>query len=318
MSVSEFELISQYFHRQIINHEDIILGIGDDAALLDIPDNKHLAISVDTLIEGVHFPLQTSADDIAYKALAVNLSDMAAMGAQPAWFTLALTLPEVSTNWLDDFSQSLFDIARTYKIELVGGDTTRGSLAISIQISGYIEKGKALLRSGAKPGDKIYVTGELGAAALGLYGIQNNKQDDELFTQAVQLLNRPTPRIQTGLDLNGIANACIDISDGVFADLGHILEASDVGAKVELNTLPLSVSSKNILASYPELYDLVNKGGDDYELCFTVSPENIIKLDALNDNVTCIGEITSDKGLICLDNRMNQVSCPAKGFEHFS
>ena len=315
---SEFELIKRYFQHQIRNHDDVILGIGDDAALLNVPINKHLAVSIDTLIEGVHFPLQTSAADIAYKSLAVNLSDMAAMGAQPAWFTLALTLPGVSTDWLEAFSQSLFELAYRYKLELVGGDTTQGPLAISIQIGGYVEKGKALLRSGAKPGDKLYVSGTLGDAALGLYAIQNNKQDDEVFSSAIQSLNRPVPRIQAGLNLHTIASACIDISDGLFADLGHILKASHVGAKIELNKLPLSISSQNTLSSYPELYDVIIKGGDDYELCFTVAPENISKLDLIEDKITCVGEIIEDQDLICLDENMNVVSYSVKGFEHFS
>ncbi|MDH5573784.1 MAG: thiamine-phosphate kinase [Gammaproteobacteria bacterium] len=315
---SEFELIQRYFQYRQENREDVILGIGDDAALLETPVNKYLAISIDTLIEGVHFPLPTSAADIAYKALAVNLSDMAAMGAQPAWFTLALTLPEVAIDWLEAFSQSLFEIANQYKIALVGGDTTRGSLAISIQIGGYVDRGNALLRSGARVGDKIFVTGTLGDAALGLYAIQNNKQDVEIFNSAIQSLNRPVPRVQTGLNLHTIASACIDISDGLFADLGHILEASHVGAKIELNDLPLSCSSEEVLLSYPELKDTVMKGGDDYELCFTVAPENISKLDIIEDRITCIGEIVEERNLTCVDKNKNIVSCLTTGFDHFS
>ena len=212
---SEFDIIRQYFTLNEVR-DDVVLGIGDDAAILTVPDNCQLVQSVDTLVAGVHFPTETSPEDIAYKALAVNLSDMAAMGAEPAWFTLAITLPNDDEKWLEAFSESLFNLARKYKVQLIGGDTTHGPLCISITINGFVPTGKALTRNTAQVTDKVYVSGTLGDAALALAAWQGQcLLDDASSNYLNEKLNRPTPQVELGLILRKYASACIDISDGL-------------------------------------------------------------------------------------------------------
>ncbi|MCW9024499.1 MAG: thiamine-phosphate kinase [Gammaproteobacteria bacterium] len=321
MPVSEFDIIKQYFDRQHPQREGISLGIGDDAALIKSHAGQTLAISIDTLNEGIHFPVNTSAEDIAYKALVVNLSDMAAMGATPVWFTLALSLPEPSTNWLEAFANSLFEIADKYNVTLVGGDTTRGPLSITIQIAGQLNNEQAMLRSGAHVGDQIYVTGTLGDAALALALKNQDASNSNETTYLFSRLNRPIPRVEIGQAINSIASACIDISDGLFADLGHILKLSNVGAQVKLYQLPLSTQAQTLLLKHTELYDTVIKGGDDYELCFCIPKDKQAQLETLSSNFECnithIGEITDSKELQCLDESGNLVSDFIQGFDHF-
>ncbi|VAX08707.1 Thiamine-monophosphate kinase [hydrothermal vent metagenome] len=320
MSDSEFDIISRYFSRRIANNENIILGIGDDAAILSTPVDKQLLVSVDTLISGVHFSEQTSAADIAYKALAVNLSDLAAMGATPAWFTLALTLAEVDHPWLQEFSQSLADIASAYDIPLVGGDTTRGALSITIQIAGHVETGCALLRSGAKPGDNIYVSGNIGDAALGLYATQHSYTDDALTL--VERLNRPQPRIELGQQLTGLASACIDVSDGLFADLRHLLAASGVGAILQQDKIPLSAEAKKFVSDKPECLDLIYNRGDDYELCFCVPAESCSEIENIAKQLNCklshIGEIISGNTLQILNAQGKHLNPGNDNYDHFA
>lgn len=321
MPQSEFDIIEDYFIRQRIKRDDVKLGIGDDAALISIPKDQQLVVSMDTLVSNVHFPTNTSAEDIGYKSLAVNLSDLAAMGAVPAWFTLALTLPNVDNEWLQGFAKGLFILANKYNLQLVGGDTTQGPLTVSIQIAGYVPAGKALMRRGAKVGDSIYVTGTLGDAALGLRCLQ---QPDEYKPdpEAINKLNHPSPRVDIGLAIRDIASACIDISDGLLADLGHILDANQVGASLDRKMLPLSHSMKLLCDEHECNYDMVLAGGDDYELCFCVSPQNEPGLESIvadsGVRLTRIGQIEQQTGMRLYNGGQLCDLKYKQGFEHFT
>lgn len=320
---SEFDIIRQYFTLKE-NRSDVILGIGDDAAILDISKHpqQQLVQSVDTLIAGVHFPVETSAQDIAYKALAVNLSDMAAMGAEPAWFTLSITLPDDNETWLKDFSESLAATAEKYHLQLIGGDTTRGPLlSLSITINGFVPVNKALTRNNAQPGDKVYVSGTLGDAALALAAwrgecLLTGEHSDYLY----QRLNRPTPQVELGLLLRDYAGSCIDISDGLIADLGHITEKSSVGANIVFENIPLSDAFNFNLTDNALKVPLVLAGGDDYELCFTLPESKQEQFNQLikgkNLIVTCIGEIERDPGVRCSLNNEN-IEIQELGYNHF-
>lgn len=321
MSCSEFDVIREYFTSGDTNPDLISIGIGDDAAVINTRSDEQLVISVDTLNAGVHFPEQCSACDIGYKALAVNLSDLAAMGARPRWFTLAISLPSVDEDWLKDFSHGLLALAHQHKLYLVGGDTTRGPLSITVQIAGTVPVGQALTRSGARVGDDIYVTGTLGDAAAALAITEKRiTADDEVATVLLQRLNRPTPRIEAGLQLLSIASACIDISDGFAADLGHILESSHVGAEVELTELPASVSLSNLAIENQQRQNFMLHGGDDYELCFTASAGRRAEIEKLSGSLSCtltrVGKIISEPGLYAVDNAQRQ-PVVIKGFDHF-
>jgi len=314
MHLNEFDLIARYFKSPALSREDVLVGIGDDAAIVKILPNQQLAITTDTLVSDVHFFHETPAADIAYKSLAVNLSDLAAMGATPAWFTLALTLPQVDHHWLHAFSKELFLLANSVNIALIGGDTTKGPLSITIQVMGFIPLQKGLLRSSAKPGDKIYVTGTLGDAGLALqeYKMGHLKQSphaDFLW----QRLMRPTPRLAIGKALRDIASSCIDISDGLAADLNHILEASGVGAKLDIAKLPLSPALQAIDHKQASLLALT--AGDDYELCFTVPPHKEQLLTERLGHYQSIGIITQQPGLC--DNEGNALHLAKKGWQHF-
>ncbi|HHH3793153.1 TPA: thiamine-phosphate kinase, partial [Enterobacter hormaechei subsp. steigerwaltii] len=242
MACGEFSLIARYFDRVRTSRLDVETGIGDDCALLNIPEKQTLAISTDTLVCGRHFLPDIDPADLAYKALAVNVSDLAAMGADPAWLTLALTLPEVDEAWLEAFSDALFEQLNYYDMQLIGGDTTAGPLSMTLAIHGYVPAGRALKRSGAKPGDWIYVTGTPGDSAAGLAILQNRLTVEEADDAAylVKRHLRPTPRILHGQALRERASSAIDLSDGLISDLGHILKASGVGARVDLDLFPLS------------------------------------------------------------------------------
>ncbi|MDM8567407.1 thiamine-phosphate kinase [Candidatus Halobeggiatoa sp. HSG11] len=307
--MSEFDLIYRYFATKFPQRSDVEQGIGDDAAICNIPPNMQLVTSIDTLVAGVHFPLITEPEDIGYKALAVNLSDMAAMGATPVWMTLALTCPEVDTIWLQKFSEGLAELAQIHQVSLIGGDTTRGPLTITIQIAGLISFNTAIKRNGAKPGDNIYVTGTLGDAGLGLAAINQQVTLSKSANQyAISRLNRPTPRLQESHDLLGIAHSAIDISDGLLADLGHILEASNVGASLQIDNLPLStVLCESV--PYETALNLALSAGDDYELCFTTSQTL--------DSYTCIGKIEADLGLRCLTKEGDILTPKMVGYQHF-
>lgn len=316
----EFELINRYF-TTTKQRSDVIFGIGDDCALVQVPANQQLAITTDTLVAGVHFPHQTAAEHIGHKAAAVNLSDLAAMGATPAWATLALTLPEADTQWLEDFSRGFFSLLNQYNVQLIGGDTSRGPLTITIAAYGFVSPGQALLRSGAKVGDKIYVTGDLGDAALALHFNSSTKA----IAQLQQKLDCPQPRIAMGIALRDIASAAIDISDGLAADLGHILNASKVGAHINVVDLPQSSALQTLIKagkiSKEQAYQAALTGGDDYELCFTVplAKEAALQqqLSVLNCVCHCIGVIEDQPGLRIYDAVGAALSLAKSGFQHF-
>ena len=321
MPLTEFDIIRRYFDHPTPSPVDVIRGIGDDAALLGARPDDDLVIAVDTLVESVHFPAGTLADDIGYKALAVNLSDLAAMGATPAWCTLALTIPGADVFWLTDFSHGLFELADEAGVRLVGGDTTRGPLTVSVQVAGYVPHGQALLREGARPGDRIYVSGTLGDAALALklWQQEGNRVaagHPELWAR----LNRPTARWKEGQALRGLARCAIDISDGLLADLGHLLETGDCGARVRLDQIPVSDAAQVVLEQHPDWRSLLWRGGDDYELCFCVAPDREADLEQLMNeqdfHFTCIGSIEAEPGLVCLDGE-TRVDCEARGYTHF-
>lgn len=316
---SEFDIIKQYFDRKFPHSNSIRLGIGDDAAITCIPSGMEQVIAIDTLVEDVHFSKDTPPENIAHKALAVNISDLAAMGASPAWFTLALTLPGVPDSWLASFSKGLFELADKYQMPLIGGDTTRGPLTISIQVAGFVPQGKALLRSGAQPGDHIFVTGNIGDGCAGLL-VQQKGTNDEADEYLLQRLQLPTPRIAFGQSLVGVASACIDVSDGLFADLSHILEASNAGASIQLERMPVSDACNNKISELGLNRTQLAQGGDDYELCFTV-PENKISMlgctcDELKLKVTDIGVIEADAGLRCYDQQV-LIDIEQAGYQHF-
>jgi thiamine-monophosphate kinase len=315
MSLSEFDIIARYFNRPV-TRDDVWLGVGDDAAIVQVPDAMQLVAAVDTLVAGRHFPDDTPAFDIGWKALAVNLSDLAAMGAKPAWATLALTLPGVDESWLQGFSEGFYALADQYQVALVGGDTTRGPLSVTVQVQGYVEPGKALRRNLAVSGHAVLVSGTLGDAACALQQLQGGAEVDESM---LERLNRPQPRVALGQALAGVASACIDISDGLLADLGHILQSSHCGATLWPERLPASDALKEL--PYEQRLGCQYNGGDDYELCFTVAPENYAALQTVLQEqslkVTEIGVIDSHPGIRCQHEDGRMSSPPSRGFDHF-
>ncbi|MDI1352139.1 MAG: thiamine-phosphate kinase [bacterium] len=240
--MNEFELITHFFANQHQPHrQDVVMGIGDDCAIVEVPQGQQLLVSMDTLVSGVHFPITTTPYDIGYKALAVNLSDLAAMGANPAWITLALTLPTADQQWLSSFKEGFFGLAKQFQVVLIGGDTTRGPLALTVQAHGFVPHGQAITRQNAQPGDLIYVTNTLGDAGLALKHLNHEVNIPSQFTELLlNRLNRPMPRVKEGLLLRNYATAMIDLSDGLISDLGHILKKSGVGALIHLDKIPLS------------------------------------------------------------------------------
>ncbi len=301
MAIGEFELIKKYFNREELAPPlKGVMGIGDDCALIEIPDGMQLAQSLDTLVEGVHFPRHCDPALLAYRVLAVNLSDLAAMGAKPHSFTLGLTLPEANSDWLQGFSNGLTLLAQQAGIALIGGDTTRGPLTISVQVQGTVPKGKALKRSGAKVGDRIYVSGSLGDAAGALdFVLQNQIPITATHSDTRYLLERyyqPSPRLKLGqwLSQNG-ATSALDISDGLLGDLNHILSASGVGAALNLDAIPCSKALSNIYGD-DKARQYALTGGDDYELCFTWPENKAISLPpSLGCTLSCIGKVTESK-----------------------
>jgi thiamine-monophosphate kinase len=317
--VGEFELIDRYFARLGAERADVVLGVGDDAALLRVPPGHELVAAVDTLVAGRHFLPDARADDVGWRALAVNLSDLAAMGATPAWATLALTLPELDEDWLEGFASGFGALATAHGVALVGGDTTRGPLTISVQLMGCVPEGRALRRSGARPGDLVYVTGWPGDAAAGLALLQGRLGGGGANRATlVQRFNRPEPRVAFGPRLAGIASACIDVSDGLAQDLGRIASASGVGAVIRATELPLS-RSLYALAGEERAREFALAGGDDYELLFTVPPAARAALAVQLGNGApachCIGEIVAGRGVRVLGPRGEQPAPP--GFDHF-
>lgn len=323
MATSEFSLIDRYFAAQGLQRPDVALGIGDDCALLLPPAGQQLVATVDTLVENVHFFAVTDPEGLGHKVLAVNLSDLAAMGAAPAWVTLALTLPTVDEIWLAAFCRGLFTLANRYGVQLIGGDTTRGpTTVITLQAHGFVPPGQALRRDGAQPGDGIYVTGTPGDAGLALavaYGKTTVTDTHQAYLQG--RLERPEPRIAQGLALRSLASAAIDISDGLAQDLGHILKRSHVGACLDRDQLPLSPALR-ASPSPDAAYTWVLSGGDDYELCFTVPATRIADLEATAAAWDCrctrIGVITAETGLQLVRADGSAVHLEKLGYDHFS
>ena len=312
---SEFEIIERYFKKKM---KQTALGVGDDAAMIHVRNNYQLAISSDMLIENIHFLKNTNPSHLGWKSLAVNLSDIAAMGAIPKWATLSISLPKINHAWLKKFSKGFFKCADKFGIDLIGGDTTKGPLSISITIMGESKKDEALLRSGAKINDDIWVTGQLGLASMGLANLQGQlKLPPRIKMKCLRALEIPTPKTFLGSYLSRYANSCIDISDGLIQDLRHILKASKVGASLLLNDIPCE---KFIHTS--KQYQFVLNGGDDYELLFTAAKKNrpFIKKIAKKTNtpVTMIGNITKKKALNILSEQGKSIKFNPKGFDHFA
>ncbi|MCW9059302.1 MAG: thiamine-phosphate kinase [Gammaproteobacteria bacterium] len=316
MPESEFSIIDHYFHRSGAERPDVTLGIGDDAALLRVPDGQELVVTVDTLVAGVHFPVDTPPAAIGHKALAVNLSDLAAMGATPAWVTLALTLPTADTDWLAAFAEGLFALAAAHGVQLVGGDTTHGPLSITVQAMGLVPAGRALRRAGAREGDAILVTGYLGDAALAL------KRGAAAVSALRARLDMPHPRVAAGEALRELASSAIDLSDGLLADLGHIVRASAVGAELWVDALPRSDAFRQTVErEQPDWHGLPLTGGDDYELCVTLAPERIetarARLAELGLPLTEVGRIRAGQGIHCRHEDGREHQPTSKGYEHF-
>lgn len=317
MAQDEFAIIQQYFSAIGATRTDTVLGIGDDGAVIEVPTGFQQVVSMDTLIAGVHFPLDTKPTDIACKALAVNLSDLAAMAAEPAWFMLSLSMPQFDSDWLRNFAQGLGRSAAEFGLQLIGGDTCRGELSITIQIAGLVPAGKFVSRAGAMPGDLVLVSGRLGNAGLGLACLQ--KRIDlpaALKSACVQALNRPRPRLELVEFLRECASAAVDISDGLQADLSHILQSSHCGAHLDRAAIPVDP-----WIAQQDLYSYVLGAGDDYEICCTVAPRYSARIEDWNRShgdcpLSIIGEIsasgyTLQVGDACID------LTTSRGFRHF-
>ncbi|WP_346837499.1 thiamine-phosphate kinase [Microbulbifer sp. SAOS-129_SWC] len=309
----EFDIIRDYFSGAP-QGEGVVLGIGDDCALLQPPAGELLATSVDTLVADRHFPATGDPALIASRALRVNLSDLAAMNARPLWFTLALTLPHSNADWLQRFARGLLDCARAYDVSLVGGDTNKGPLSITVQVTGTTAA--PLRRAGAGSGDAIYVSGPLGAAAAALPVILGRRQvGDSDLRQALAAYYEPLPQLHTAAAIGAIASSAVDISDGLLADLGHICRASGVSAEVQMEALPVAPLARALAGE--QALELAATGGDDYQLCFTVPAHRVAELEALNLGATRIGRIVEGEGRV--DARLNGESWSAAsaGYQHF-
>ena len=324
MSVSEFDIIRRFFAGKGPQRPDVVCGIGDDGAVLQMPAGRELVVVLDTLVKGVHFPDNTPPAAIGYKALAVNLSDLAAMGAEPAWFSLGLTLPGRDVAWLEQFSAGLFELAVRQGMQLVGGDTTRGPLTVTVQAHGFVPQGSAYYRSGAREGDDIYVTGTLGDAGLALLAVAGRyrvvgEQADYLRRR----LERPVPRVALGLALRDRVHCMVDVSDGLLADLGHVLEASGVGARITVEQLPMSDALKAARAELGERHclDLALSAGDDYELCFTADPDHRADIECVAAEHGCpctrVGVIEPGGKLVCVEGDGQVYRVGRRGYDHF-
>jgi thiamine-monophosphate kinase len=323
-NLGEFELIRRYFaraDRRVAASSGVELGIGDDAAVLRVPQGEELVVAVDTIVEGRHFPLQSDPRSIGHRALAVNLSDMAAMGAQPRWALLALTIPAAEEQWLEAFAGGLLALADQYQVELVGGDTTAGPLTVSVQILGSVPKGGALRRSGAKDGDLLVVTGSLGDAAAGLDVLERRPvaQTSSIEKALVERFEYPDPRVRFGLAARGIASAAMDISDGLAGDLPKLAQASALCAHVAIERLPLSAALRAAVAA-DKARDFALGGGDDYELLLTVSRQQYQQLASaaagLGLPLARIGEMRRGSGVNWSMNGAD-FAVAATGYDHF-
>jgi thiamine-monophosphate kinase len=317
MAQDEFGIIQQYFTDIGKPGTGTVLGIGDDAAVIEVAPGYQQVVSMDTLICGVHFPVDTDPVDIACKALAVNLSDLAAMAATPSWFLLSLSLPHGDPDWLRQFADGLRQMADRFGIQLIGGDTCRASLSITIQIAGLVPAGKFVSRAGAQPGDLVVVSGQLGNAGLGLAHLQGRIELPEILqSRCLLALNRPQPRLQLVDFLREFASAAIDISDGLRGDLAHILNASHCGARIDQKALPVDPWLKQ-----KALYDFALSAGDDYEICFSLPPQHRTEIDAWNRQqpdclLSIVGEMTGSGFILQVDDDVVDLA-PQGGFRHF-
>jgi len=306
--VDEFGLIRRYFSRDAVS-PDVVVGVGDDGAILAPTPGMQQVQVIDTLVEGVHFPSNMNAADVGFRVVAVNLSDIASMGAQPRWMTLALTLWDKDEQWVEEFAAGLYAAADEHGVALIGGDTTQGDVVVAtVHITGEVEADRALLRSGAKIGDTIYVTGTLGDGAAGLALIQDNRHDDFLCARFL----RPAARIEMGSRLSGRANAAIDISDGLIGDLKKMLDASGAGGEIDVDRIPLSAAIQGEFAA-EEALQFALTGGDDYELCFTATADAIAGID----DITAIGVVTDGEDLVCR-HEGKIVEVDDSGYRHFA
>ncbi|MCS6787508.1 MAG: thiamine-phosphate kinase [Thiobacillaceae bacterium] len=316
---SEFELIARHFSRPAATAR---LGVGDDAALVAPTGGMELAVSTDMLLAGRHFLPDTDPRLLGHKALAVNLSDLAAMGARPRWALLAIALPRADEAWLAAFSAGLYALAEAHGVELIGGDTSRGPLTLCLTVIGEVPAGRALTRAGARPGDEVWVSGELGAAALGLAHLQGRcRLQPEAAAACLARLHTPAPRVALGAALVGLASAAIDISDGLLADLGHILERSGVGAELEYTRLPAAAALRGC-ADVQLAQRCLLAGGDDYELVFTAAPALGAAIESLAARLglplTRIGRITAGAGLALRDDHGRTMAYEVRGYDHFA
>ncbi len=323
--MAEFDLIEILKQRCKSSRADVRLGIGDDAAVVAIPPAHELVICADTLVAGVHFPLDTDPADIGWKSLAVNLSDLAAMGAQPAWALLTLTLPTADTNFVRRFADGFAELAAQYQLDLIGGDTTSGPLTITVAAHGFVANGKALRRDTAQIGDVVFVTGTLGDAAAGLRCLQSSDATtspiDTACATLIARLDRPQPRVNAGLGLRNLATACIDVSDGLLADLGHIAKTSNVGIEIGENCLPGSTALFERFDA-DTCHALQMNGGDDYELAFTIAESNIEAMLTAMSRADCrvsrIGRVITGSGVHVRDRNGERKQVQGKGWEHFA
>ena len=324
----EFELISRLLAATERQREDVVLGTGDDGAVLAVPTGQQLVASVDAMVESVHFLPGTQPADLGWKALAVNLSDLAAMGASPAWALMSLTVPQADSAFVDGLAEGFDALARRHKLALVGGDTTSGPLTISVTVLGLVPAGQALTRSGAKPGDVIFVSGVLGGGAAGLHCLDKAHPDADRLLAApgdaremvIERYRRPHPRVELGRSLRNAASACIDLSDGLLADLGHLCRASGVGADIDIARLPCSAALEPLFGEAGAV-EYALGGGDDYELCFTVAEHKADGLAAdlvrAGHEVTRIGRITEGDKVRALGPGGKPVTPRWRGWEHF-
>jgi len=313
--MTEFDLIAR-IRARAASRDDVVLGIGDDAALLRMPPGRLLVVATDTLNAGVHFPEDTLPAAIGWKALAVNLSDLAAMGAVPAWCTLSLSLPEGDALWVERFLDGFLALADEHGVALVGGDTTRGPLSVCVTVHGFVDQERALRRAGAQVGDDLWISGTLGDAAAALSQWRAGGAAEASLRAR---LDRPMPRLALGQALAGIATACIDVSDGLLADLGHLCVASGVGADVQLDVLPASPALAALFTDETR-HVLQAGGGDDYELCFTAAAARADAVQAAaqaGTSVTRIGRIVSGSAVRALLPDGSAWTPPQHGYEHF-
>jgi len=313
VSGGEFALIDRLVRALPCRRGDVLAGPGDDAALLRPPPGMDLVQTVDTCLEGVHFPSGLDPADIGWRSLAVNLSDLAAMGAEPAWGLLSLAWPRADEAWLDAFARGVAECATGPGLDLVGGDMVRGPLGVTFALTGFVPPGGALRRAGAHPGDGIWVTGPLGGGAAGLAALRRGEPE------AARAFLRPRPRLAEGRALRGLASAAIDVSDGLLQDLGHLLKAGGVGAVLELERLPVDAGAA--AAGAETGLAMALGGGDDYQLCFTVPPAHAAELAAIAADWSappaCIGAIRAEPGLE-LRRKGRPVAAPGGGWDHFA